>query len=80
MYWSHGPTVFNPPPAYPINDTMFIVTIIDTVNNQSATDTVWVIVHPVPTSDFTLTTDSICDYETIQILYTGNASPTALYS
>ncbi|MFC1733141.1 PKD domain-containing protein [candidate division KSB1 bacterium] len=42
VQWSHGPAEFNPPPVFPLDDTMFVVTISDTVNNISASDTVWI--------------------------------------
>ncbi len=80
VQWSHGPSVFNPPPVYPVSDTMYAVTITDTVNNQYASDTVWITVHPIPTADFTVSKATLCDYDSIVVTYTGTATATANYS
>ena len=80
VLWSHGPTVFNPPPVYPTHDTMFIVTITDTINNTFATDSIWITVNPIPTATFSLSSTSICDYDSVVVTYTGTAGSTANYS
>lgn len=48
--WSHGPNVFNPPIVYPYSDTVFIVSLTDTVSGLIYTDTVSIDVHTVNTS------------------------------
>lgn len=87
ILWSTGDTVFNPglitlPPhadnlAY---DTCFIIHIWDSLNPQGIYDTACVHVLPVPTSDFTYSDTSICDYETLSINYTGSAPSNAIYN
>lgn len=87
ILWSTGDTVFNPglisiPPhadnlAY---DTAFIVHIWDSVNTVGIYDTVWVHVLPIPTSDFVLSDTSICEYDSLNISYSGTAPSTAIYN
>ncbi len=78
--WAHGPTVFNPPAVYPTSDTWYYVTITDTINYIFATDSVFVQVNPIPSSDFTISDMDICEYEIVDITYTGSASPGAIYT
>jgi len=80
VQWSHGPTVFNPPPVYPTTDTCFVVTVTDTLySSGSATDTVCVQVKPVPTATFEVESP-ICSDLFSNINYTGTGSPTATYN
>ncbi len=77
--WSHGPTVFDPPLVYPTSDTTYIVTITDTVSGLTATDSVFIDVKPIPTSDFDVVSP-ICSDLTTTINYTGVASTAASYN
>ena len=79
VQWSHGPTVFDPPEVYPTQDTWYIVQITDTVTGQSAIDSVFVDVVPVPSSDFTVVSP-ICSDDFSTITYGGTSSPTATYN
>jgi gliding motility-associated-like protein len=80
IQWSHGPTVFNPPQVFPMQDTCYIVTVTDTAfGSGSASDTVCVTVNPVPTSDFNVVSP-ICSKEFSTITYTGDGDPGATYN
>ncbi len=59
VLWSHGPTVLDPPDVAPTTTTTYYVTVYDTVNGLSATDSVTIIVNPGPTADFSATT--VCE-------------------
>ncbi len=61
VFWSHGPTVFNPiDPVSPTVTTDYIVTVYDSLGNF-ATDTVTITVIPIPDPDLGPDT-AICDY------------------
>jgi len=77
--WSTGFTGPSGGTMYPQSDTFYIVTIQDTINNFSSTDTVFIKVYPSPTSDFTPDTNIVCEGETITLTYLGNASASANY-
>lgn len=79
VQWDHGPTVFDPPQVYPTGDTTYIVTITDTVSGLTATDSVFVNVVPVPTSDYTVTSP-ICSDNFSTITYTGVSSSAATFN
>ena len=57
----------------------YYITITDTVSGDSAVDSVYITVNPVPTADFTLSDSIICDGEEVTITYTGNADTSATY-
>ncbi|MEA3477702.1 MAG: PKD domain-containing protein [Bacteroidota bacterium] len=60
VFWSHGPTVFNPEePVSPAVTTDYIVTVYDSLGNF-ATDTVRITVIPIPDPDLGPDT-TICD-------------------
>jgi len=76
-WWSHGPTVQNPPTIAPTVTTTYTVYMsdgVDTVNGS-----INVIVHPIPTSDFTVSSP-VCVGTNSTITYTGTASSSATYS
>lgn len=77
--WDHGPTDFNPPLVYPTSDTTYIVTITDTVSGLSATDSVFVDVKPIPTSDFDVVSP-ICSDLFTTVTYTGESSTAASFN
>ncbi|PLW94993.1 MAG: hypothetical protein C0592_01145 [Marinilabiliales bacterium] len=77
--WDHGPTVFDPPTVYPTGDTTYVVTILDTVSGQWATDSVFIDVKPIPTSDFTVESP-ICTDELSTIEYTGTGSSASTFN
>lgn len=79
VVWSHGPTVFDPPTVYPTSDTTYIVTVFDTVNGYSASDSVFINVNQIPTSDFSVVSP-ICSDGTTTVTYQGNASAGANYN
>lgn len=79
VQWDHGPTVFDPPQITPTSDTWYVVTITDTVSGLTATDSVFVDVVSVPTSDFTVTSP-ICSDNFSTITYTGVSSASATYN
>lgn len=79
VLWSHGPTVFDPPTVYPTHDTTYTVTVTDLVSGQSATDSVFVDVKPVPTSTFTVESP-VCTDELSTIGYTGNGSSVSTFN
>jgi len=58
-------------------DTCFVVKVCDTVN--SATDTVCIHVNPIPTSDFSISNDTIFVNTPLSFYYTGNADTNAYY-
>ncbi len=72
--WSTGHNVFNPPPITPTQTTWYVVTIMDSIQNPPliAKDSVLVIVHPIPTSNFSVVSPVCSDYKTT-LQYTGNA-------
>ena len=77
-------TLWNPssvfPPQHPNYipyDTCFVVKVCDTVN--SATDTVCIHVNPIPTSDFSISNDTIFVNTPLSFYYTGNADTNAYY-
>ncbi|MDD3876542.1 MAG: PKD domain-containing protein [Bacteroidales bacterium] len=84
-YWT-GPNSFVSTQQNPVitNVTLaeagdyFLQVIVgpDTSNIVSTT----VVVYPVPTSDFTLSLDSVCIGEETTLTYTGTGSPTATYT
>ena len=87
VLWSTGDTVFNPGqitlPPHPNNlayDTCFIVQVWDSLNPQGAFDTVCIHVLPVPTSEFSISDTNVCEYDSIQLNYTGSAPANAIYS
>ncbi|MBN2730644.1 MAG: gliding motility-associated C-terminal domain-containing protein [Bacteroidales bacterium] len=77
--WAHGATGFNPPTVYPVSDTTYIVTILDTVSGQWAIDSVSIDVKPIPTSDFTVESP-ICSDELSTIEYTGTGSTASSFN
>ncbi len=72
LSWSNGSGQMNQQ-VTPTADTMYYFTITDTTTTPyvTATDSVYVIVHPIPTSDFTVVSP-ICSEDTSIIEYTGN--------
>lgn len=85
--WSTGDSIFTPGhlvmPHHPQNiayDTCFIVHVWDSLNPIGAYDTVCVHVLPIPTSSFSIADTGICEYDSVQINYTGSASSTANFS
>ncbi|MFH0864848.1 MAG: PKD domain-containing protein [Bacteroidota bacterium] len=80
--WSPGtgltPTSVYNPTANPTSTTVYTVTVTD-ANNCFATDDIIITVNPVPTSAFTLTSP-VCVGQTSDIVYTGTATPSAMYS
>lgn len=79
VQWDHGPTVFDPPTVYPTGDTTYIVTILDSVSGSWATDSVFIDVKPIPTSDFVVESP-ICTDELSTIDYTGNGSSASTFN
>lgn len=78
--WSHGPTVFNPPPVFPDHDTCYIVTVTDTLYGTGfATDTVCITVNQVPTATFNVESP-ICSDLSSTINYTGTSGSGATYN
>jgi len=79
--WSTGHNVFNPPPLSPTQTTWYVVTISDSIQNPPliAKDSILVIVHPLPTSDFTVVTPVCSDYKTT-LQYTGNAPANSTFN
>ncbi len=87
VLWTTGDTVFNPGqfimPPHPQNlayDTCFIVHIWDSINPGGAYDTICIHVLPVPTSDFIISDTNICEYDSIDITYSGNGTSNAIYT
>lgn len=76
VLWNTGDTTFNIT-VTPTTSQQYYVTIYDSL--YSASDTVYVKVHPNPTADFTATSPICSDYDTTIIQYTGTASPSATY-
>ena len=69
-----------PPFTPPVGTNVYSATIVDPLNpSNTATDNVTVIVHPIPTSDFTIT-PVICSDQNATITYTGTGAPTATYT
>ncbi|HPS82730.1 MAG TPA: PKD domain-containing protein [Bacteroidales bacterium] len=79
VVWSHGPTVLNPPMVYPTHDTSYIVTVYDSINGYSASDTLFINVLPVPTSDFTVTSP-ICTDNFSTLMYSGTGSSASTFN
>jgi gliding motility-associated-like protein len=71
VVWSHGPTVLDPPDVTPTQTTTYVVTVYDTINNLSATDSVTVIVNPGPTAQFSATT--VCQGD--ETIFTDQSTP-----
>ncbi|MFC1734376.1 PKD domain-containing protein, partial [candidate division KSB1 bacterium] len=77
--WSTGDTGASGGTVYPVSDTFYIVTIEDTLNNISTCDTVFIKVHPIPLSDFTIDNNIVCEGEKVKMTYLGNAATSANY-
>ncbi|OPZ98963.1 MAG: hypothetical protein BWY70_01101 [Bacteroidetes bacterium ADurb.Bin408] len=67
-WWSHGPTVQNPPAVFPTTTTTYTVYMSD--GTDTVQSSVNVIVHPIPTSTFTAVSP-VCVGNTSTITYTG---------
>ena len=66
--------------APPVGTNVYTATIVDPLNpSNTASDAVTVIVHPIPTSNFTIT-PVICSDQTATVTYTGTGSSTATYN
>lgn len=67
--WSHGPDTTNPGYVAPLNDSTFVVYLEDYAAPFSiiATDTLRVVVHPIPAFEFVADTNTICLGDTIVI-------------
>jgi len=77
VWWSNGATGYTPPKVGPTTNTTYTVYLtdgIDTVQNS-----VNVVVNPIPTSTFTVTSP-VCVGNPSTITYTGSASSGATYA
>jgi gliding motility-associated-like protein len=86
VIWSTGDTVFDPGkiylPPHPQNlpyDTCFIVNISDSLNPVGSFDTVCVHVKPIPETNFTLSDTAVCEYDSVNLIFTGNNLASAAY-
>jgi len=76
-WWAHGPTVQNPPDVFPTTNTTYTVFMSD--GSDTVQSSVNVIVHPIPTSDFTVQSP-VCVGNPSTITYTGTATSSATYA
>jgi gliding motility-associated-like protein len=76
VLWNTGDTTFNTT-TYPTSSGYYTVTVYDTL--YSAVDSVYVIVHDIPTATFTLNTPVCSEKDSVIIEYTGNATQNANY-
>ncbi len=79
VLWSNGATTFNQT-VTPTTNTMYTVTITDTTVTPyiSAIDSVYVVVNPIPTPDFTVVSP-ICSEDTSIIKYIGNSTTNPIF-
>lgn len=77
ILWSTGDTTYNII-TYPTQTGYYYVTVYDTL--YSATDSVYIIVHDIPTSTFKLNTPVCSEVDTVIIEYTGNATLNANFN
>ncbi len=81
--WGDGEQTTSIQVAPPLpGEYTYTLTVTDacTPHVRNITDSTKLIVHQVPTSDFALSSDSICHHDLLTLTYTGNASPQANYN
>ncbi len=74
VLWNTGDTTYSIV-VYPDSSQSYIVTVYDSLYNSK--DTVDVIVHQIPSSDFTLNTPICSESDSVIFEYTGNADASA---
>jgi len=77
VWWSHGATGYTPGDVNPTQNTTYTVYLTD--GNDTVQSSVDVIVNPIPTSDFTVTSP-VCVGNPATVTYTGSAAAGANYS
>lgn len=72
--WDHGPSITNPPTIKPLADSLYVVYLLDYEfpYDTVATDSLLVIVHPIPAFEFISDTTTICQGDTLGIQLSGN--------
>jgi len=77
VWWNHGPTAYNPPVEFPATNKTYTVYLSDGIDTVQCS--VNIIVHPIPTSDFSVSSP-VCVGAPATITYLGSASSSAQYS
>jgi len=71
VLWSHGATTLDSMVVFPNATTTYTVTVYDTINGLSATDSITIIVNPGPTAAFSAST--VC--EGVATSFTDQSTP-----
>lgn len=74
VVWNFGDTTLTPPGMQPLQDSLLIIHLLDYAfpYDTVLSDTLNVIVHPIPAFEFVLDTTTICFGDTLEIGVTGS--------